>query len=878
MSRAQDNNVDSLKALLPQADSASKLRLYQALADENVSLDLKAAKQYAEHAKRLATELNNKTARLLARVTLMEIMFYSSDTTMQDALLKQSAQLERESRALEFPEALFRLQIDRCAFLRKWRMHTEWEEVFQKCLADIERIKDTRERLMYELRVKAMKARQLLDDGKTDEALKIFTENLHKAELSGDEAIIAEALKELCQYNTNVEQFAQAIKYAKKASGKFKKLRDFHNYNACLSMQADSYEAQGYLDSAVHILDYLLQYNLKTHYDIGAAFSYITMGRIKSNQGNLVDAISLVLKALRIYEDNNAFYATANARETLGDIYFKLQIYEEAISYHKEVARMTGDIVNISLKSLYNKLSQDYLATGNLRLADSLSKQALQLSHIQHDAVSELNALNTITEIQMKKHGLDSALMLSRKAELLIREANMPLAEMNWNNLRGEILLLKNQEHASMPYFIKSHRLSRAFKNVDQRLRAAKGMSSALSALGRNGEAYPYIYEYVRLKDSVYYSLSNQQVTEQSLRYESAKREAENKTLRTKQLLSERTVERQRYIIAIVSILLLSLLFISFFLRKLVMARKRANVELYKKNQQILLQNEEILSQNEEIASQKESITEQRDKLEQALRELQNTQTQLIHSEKMASLGQLIAGIAHEINNPMNFITGGVSGLQEQIKEAQEAFHKLSNIDTPVKAELQMILNDMDILVTTIEKGTKRASNIVNGLRKISHDSPELYSESDIKENIDLALLLLQNEWKNRIEIVKEYKDVPMIACNPGEINQVLINLLINAIQAIPGEGKIIIGLDFDKQAELLMITIEDNGVGIRPEDLSKIFDPFYTTKEVGKGTGLGLAISKKIIDSHHGTLRVSSIQGKGTIFNITLPENMENA
>ncbi|MFA7659414.1 MAG: ATP-binding protein [Candidatus Gastranaerophilaceae bacterium] len=240
--------------------------------------------------------------------------------------------------------------------------------------------------------------------------------------------------------------------------------------------------------------------------------------------------------------------------------------------------------------------------------------------------------------------------------------------------------------------------------------------------------------------------------------------------------------------------------------------------------------------------------------LQNTLKELKDTQIQLINSEKMASLGQLIAGVAHEINTPLASINSNNSTISKFIKK----------IDSPEIAETMKEINELD------REAVLRISNMVKSLKKFVRLDEADLQEADINKEIDLTLDLIRHETKNRIEIVKNYKELPLIKCYPNMLNQVFMNILINACQSIDKTGKIIITTDFEDN--ILTVKIKDTGKGIPPEKIDKIFTAGYTTKGVGVGTGLGLAISEKIIQKHDGKIAVNSEFGHGSEFIITIP------
>jgi signal transduction histidine kinase len=306
-----------------------------------------------------------------------------------------------------------------------------------------------------------------------------------------------------------------------------------------------------------------------------------------------------------------------------------------------------------------------------------------------------------------------------------------------------------------------------------------------------------------------------------------------------------------------------------------------------------LEQSEQLMLTKEELERALKAEQETKQKLEQLLKQLQETQTKLIQSEKMASLGVLTAGIAHEINNPINFVYNGIDTLRMLLQDlfevvnAYEALHPVKEHYEQLLAQLQKVerlreeiefeelKKDIQALVSDIAKGANRTMEIVKGLRTFSRLDEEERKMADIHEGIDATLILLQNKYKNRIEIKKYYDpNLKPFAHYPGQLNQVFMNLLSNAIQAIPEDrtdGKIEIFTE-DLQ-ENVVIRVKDNGTGIPEDKLPRIFEPFFTTKPVGVGTGLGLAIVHSIIDKHGGQIEVHSEVGKGTEFVITLPK-----
>jgi signal transduction histidine kinase len=279
-----------------------------------------------------------------------------------------------------------------------------------------------------------------------------------------------------------------------------------------------------------------------------------------------------------------------------------------------------------------------------------------------------------------------------------------------------------------------------------------------------------------------------------------------------------------------------------------------------------------------------QAVVDENAALRQALQKLEETKDQLVKNEKMASIGRLAAGIAHEINNPVGYVSSNCTTLSGYTNRIMEVV-KMYEADIPrtmierhkKKIKFDFIVKDIDKLIMGNIEGLARITDIVNNLKKFArNEQAKEFSENDINDGIRSVLVIAKNEIKCYADVTTDYGEIGTIPCNINEINQVILNMVINAAQAIreqKRETKGAITISTKKDDAWVYCAIQDDGPGIPEEIRQKIFDPFFTTKEVGIGTGLGLSISHEIIvNKHKGEIRVESEKGKGTSFIIKLP------
>lgn len=552
-----------------------------------------------------------------------------------------------------------------------------------------------------------------------------------------------------------------------------------------------------------------------------------------SNFGNIYQSIendSLALenyeKSLEIKEMLNDSGGIAVASNNLGTIKMELELYSEAESSFRRSLDIYKKLESeIGVAVCMSNIGESYYQRENYFEALKFTEPALnkiKVLYADSEMVTHMYYLNAAIYKNIGKYY--KALNYALKGLKIAEELDLLKNQADLNKLLSEIYNLKKQFKA----------------------------------------AYTYHLKYTVLHDSVFNEKNIKEITTLENRYEYEKEKQAIQLIRQKEnavnteKLKQQKKSNTTFIFGFILMAVLVVVTYSFFLQK-----KRSNIELKdqkmkveEKNTKLKEQNRKIQLLNEELSTTNDQLNKQKQKLTEMYDELKLTQSKLIESAKMASLGILTSGIAHEINNPMNFIQGGIFSLEAFLNENYPDSKK-----------------EIDPIVEIIKNGIERTSIIINSLAEFSHADMSGKQLCSLHSIIDNCVLILSNKIENRIFIKKQYQsDNDSIEGNQGRLHQALMNILLNAVHAIEEEGQI--SIDTKIQNEFLMVTISDTGKGIKKEDIQHITDPFYTTKDPGEGIGMGLSIAYQIIKDHNGTIEFKSDVNIGTEVTICFPQN----
>ena len=620
------------------------------------------------------------------------------------------------------------------------------------------------------------------------------------------------------------------------------------------------------------------------------------LGIIQRNIGDHASALEYFYKAQQIAEEQKVEADLAYSFNNIGDIFNLEENFHEALKYELKALNIfesLGDSVGVSY--CCHQIALVYTNLEDFTNALIYDTRAMNIRELQGNKAGIAYSLISIGQTYLKLENATQSLESLNKSKLIFAELKDSFGlSLSFHNIGLYYKILSEIDSASI-YFHKALTMGEETDSPIQIRNAAQELSDLYADQGRFMEAYQMYALYKQTYDSLYHEENLVKITQMVMQNEYDQRE----------LLQLAKIERQKQFrnYSILSFALILILVIVIFNRYYI--KRKANISLQQKNKEIEIQrdkleglfvslrikNDELSEQNIKISAQKDSLLKLNDELEnqknelnRTLKDLTQAQMQLVQSEKMASLGQVTAGVAHELNNPLNFITTSINPLQRNIEDLLQLLikydslvenHNLSVefsevIKLKKELEYSFLVNETKDLLKGITEGASRSEHIVKDLRTFSRMDENEFKGCNIHEGIESTLLLLRNMMKDRITIHKNFGNIQHVECLPGKLNQVFMNILTNSILAIENKGDIFIETSgFEDKAR---ISIRDSGKGMPEEVLDHIFEPFYTTREVGKGTGLGLSISYSIIEEHNGTIEVLSVPGLGSEFIITLP------
>ncbi len=715
---------------------------------------------------------------------------------------------------------------------------------------------DTLKILLINLKTERLKEVNL------DSALKLGEENLKAARDLKFQNGELNILTNLSGIYTTKGDYQSAESVLKRADSLARTLKNDRQIARVYSSLGILYGTQGKYDSSNVYFRKLvpIHENNGDSISLGRTYSNLAIGY--QMQSNYPQTLIYQQKALGIQEAINNEVSQSYLLMNMGVTYQLMQDNLKSENYFLKGIGLANknQIKNVALygysnlSSLYanqNKWAKSYdNASLASKLAEEMGDEGIQAASMAKAAKALLN-LNQIEEAEE----------LATKAIVIAEKAGQPLVLYQTNGHKGEILTFDKRYKAAIPYLEKSVKIIEELDNYD--INIAETYANLSLCYEKTGKYDKALFSYkssAKIKDSVRARENIQKATELSMTYDFEKKESLNKAIQDKKdAQAERSKNRQLYLILGLGILLLCGIFIALILYKNNKQKQKANLLLVR----------------------------QKLKVEKTLKELKITQTQLIQSEKMASLGELTAGIAHEIQNPLNFVSNFSEVSNELILEIQE--ERVKQKDERNEELVGDILNDIKSNLEKIVYHGKRADTIVKGMLQHSRSSGGIKEPTDINKIVDEYLRLAYNGLRAKDKnfnatLETDYDEsIGKISVIPQDIGRVILNMVNNAFYAatLPPEGRFkdpnhlhkpIVIVSTKQTKDAVLISVKDNGPGVPKNILEKIFQPFFTTKPSGKGTGLGLSMSYDIVKAHGGKIDVISKDNEGSEFIIKLP------
>lgn len=608
------------------------------------------------------------------------------------------------------------------------------------------------------------------------------------------------------------------------------------------------YLDESYVDSFVVYAKLIERQSKKINYKRGLCDTYRLMGIYYECRAEYDKAIEWHLKNLQLSEELNDNESKLSALSDLSAQFHYLQQYDKAKYYVKKAITLSEQIPTKPkrVSSFYLNLGIFYRETQQPDSAFISYKKSLAIKRKIQDSTGIANVNINISTLLIDQKKYDEAQpYLNENVKYRLRKKDEVNLWFDYFNL-SRIYLGKRQFTMSQKYLEDALSIAKKIHSKQKEQESYVLYMSLYQEKGDYKNALEMSQKSQKIQSEIINVETTKSVAELQEKYEADKREQQNKLLAAE--LETQKWQKQTAAIIAVGVTLLALLVGMAWWQN-----RKKNHLLSRKNAELEVQ---------------------KARLENTLQRLHQMREQLMLSEKMASVGQLTAGIAHEINNPISFVANNVQALKMDLAEMMELLPP-EQLQNPAFVELHQ---EIQTLMASVERGVDRTRDIVQGLRIFARHEEGEFTKVDLHQCIDAALTLLSFEIRDRCQITKRYGTIPLINGLSGKLNQVFLNILTNAVQAVlsahpeatPPTGLIeIITL---KAINWVEVRITDNGSGMDEATRKRIFEPFFSTKPVGEGTGLGMAICYSIIEQHRGTIKVLSEKGQGTTIVIALP------
>ncbi len=727
------------------------------------------------------------------------------------------------------------------------------------------------------------------------QALACYQKSLVYFSKDPDKYLTSIALNDIANCFEKLGNFQNAIDFFGLAHETASKYFNPHIESASLNSLGIIYENRGDFVRAYEYYNRSLALRKLIGDKKGTAAALNNLGNVLKKQGDVAKALDYHHQSIKIKEELNDQNGIAVSLNNIGIIFFEQKDFEKALDYYTrslEIREKQDDRMGIA--GSYNNLGIVYRNLRDLDKALEFYSKSLKIRMEIGDKRGISSVLNNIGIIHKTQGDVEKAIEYYQKSLAIQQELGQKSNISSTLSNIGHLYLQESNIKVAFSFGEKSYATAKEVGNPLQIKMAAKLLDEVYRKKGDHKNALKFYEEYIVMRDSVD-NVQNRELTEKRYwQYEYQKKALADslqhaQAIEVKNLMLEKKQEeskRQMVVIYALFFVFILVIVLAILIYRGYLMKIRTNKLISEKNLMLEQAFEEIKATSEALTMQNEMLREKNEKIAAQQEKLERTQKKLVQSEKMASIGVLTAGIAHEINNPINFVYAGANCIARDLMDIDSVLAAIEGVDenqqslNEIVEKLVRLKNDHQFseayqsirqTIVDIQNGAQRTAEIVQGLRSFASDDNEGFSKANVNRIMQDVLLLLKNRHASSVEIYTDFdSNIPPIECKPGKINQAFHNILTNAFEAIVGEGSVNISTRYTNES--CIIFIRDSGVGIQEENIKKIFDPFYTTKKVGQGIGLGLSIAYSIIDEHGGSIEVESELGKGTAITIVLP------